>query len=131
MRRHDRRAITKWMAGIAGVAALGLGTGMSVNATETIQEPTATSEATCGSIDPGFAYMPEETIRGRNGSIDPGFAPDPDDPSVSEAGGSIDPGFARPIENCPVGRLQDVLASPAAELFSEELTPFVTPWSER
>jgi hypothetical protein len=109
------------LLGIAGVAVLGLGTGSSLRAAESLQEP---RHVECTSVDPGFAYELEETLRGLD---DPGFFPGGDGLGTPTIDGSVDSGFWQPIGDCPVGPLEDVLASPAAEMFGTGLTPVAAP----
>jgi hypothetical protein len=112
------------LVGVAGVAAMVVCTGPSIRAAEPLDEVGKSRQVECTSVDPGFAYELEETLRGLD---DPGFFPGGDGLGTPTMGGSVDPGFWQSIKNCPIGPLEDVLASPAAEIFGTSLTPTTTP----
>jgi hypothetical protein len=108
----------------AGIALAVIGTSPSTRAAELPDEPLASRQVGCASVDPGFAYELKDVLRGLN---DPGFVPGGDGSGTPTIGGLRDPGFGHPAGNCPIGPLEDILASPAADIFGAGLTPTATP----
>jgi hypothetical protein len=113
-----------YVVGVAGVAAIGIGGVPSLRAAEPLNEQSESRLAECASVDPGFAYELEDFLRGLD---DPGFFPGGDGLGTPAFGGSIDPGFGKPIGSCPIGPLEDVLASPAAEIFGTGVSATTPP----
>ncbi|MEA2597987.1 MAG: hypothetical protein QOF01_4456 [Thermomicrobiales bacterium] len=131
MRRWHYLSLRRHLFSTVGAAILMVGVGVSVYAAEPdVREPVPAAP-NCGSIDPGFAYDLEDSLRGPRGSIDPGFAPQPIEEQPAANEGSIDPGFSRTIDSCPTDRLQDLLATPGDALISRGTAPSGTPVDNR
>jgi hypothetical protein len=111
------------LAGIAGVAVIGLDTGAAEPGAEVLES----QQVECGSVDPGFAYELEEALRGLD---DPGFVPGGPGLGTPTIDGSVDPGFWQPIRRCPIGPLEDALSPPNPDVLTMGLTTTATPTRE-
>jgi hypothetical protein len=109
-----RGAVRRCLVGWAGAVTLLTGIVASVYAAEPGDEAVPGTEPVCGSIDPGFGGDLKGTPSEWYGGIGPGFARQPNAAEPAESSDSIDPGFSLPIERCPNGRVQDLLATPSA-----------------
>jgi hypothetical protein len=112
------------LAGFASIVVIGLVTGSTLLAAEQGEDVIVTQQVECGSVDPGFAYELEETLRGLD---DPGFFPSGPHLGTPTIDGSVDPGFWQPIRSCPIGPLEDALAPPNPEILTMGLTTTATP----